>query len=135
MIVLQADADAPVGWRQVTVQGSCTVDGTTVTRTAHTTAIQSGVNNADGETTSARLTHDLVVAVVDAPVPAASIKPSRTTVETSVGGQLQLPIQVFRRNGFDGEIELAGIDLPKGIKVFRREDQGRRSGDQIAGRG
>ena len=92
--------------------------------TARAATARRTANNLDRDLTHGRLCQDLLVAVVDSTRPAAALQVPSSEVETSIGGSIQLPVQLHRKKEFSAEVELVGLQVPSGIKVNKVETKG-----------
>ena len=122
-LILSAEAAAAPTAGKVQIVGTARIGAQKRSRLASTGTIRRAVNNVDSAATSVRLTRDLLIAVVDSNPAPAAVRVQDAAV-TSIGGKLKVPLRVARRAGFDAEIQLEGVEVPRGFKVDATKTKG-----------
>lgn len=116
-LVLTAAENAP-GWAgALKVVGKGQVNGADVTRVARSGVMVWGTANRQTQSPEFRVTQDLVLAVIDKEVAPAMIQAGDDKVwETSLGGKIEVPVNVTRRGEFKEALKLTATGLPAEIK-------------------
>lgn len=117
-LIFMADENAPAWAGNIQVVGKSTIDGQQVTRQARGGSLVWGTKNIQQELPFARLTRDIGLSVMDKETEPVSVTAGDgKVIETSIGGKVELPIKVARRNGFSGAVKLKAAGLPKDVQA------------------
>lgn len=112
-----AAAENAAPWAgEIQIVGAAEIDGQEVRRQALGASVVWDKNNAN-ETTRARINGDIALSVVAEPHPLSVAIEGEPTREVSRAGKLSIPVQITRREGVKGALQLAAQNLPKTIKA------------------
>lgn len=114
-LVLAAAASAPPSTATIRILGTAFLNDEEVRREAVGGVVIWDKNGVD-ETTDARRINDIPLSVIADPQPLSVAFVGESTRQTSRGGKLSIPVQITRREGADGAIELRAQGLPAEIK-------------------
>lgn len=106
-LVFSAAKDAPIGYGVIRVTGSSTIDGKSVSRPARGGGLAWPTVNTPG---IARMADSIVIAV--RPATPFSVTATPVSVNVAAGEKLSIAIQLERTAGWEGDVQLAGYDLP-----------------------
>ncbi len=92
------------------------INGSEVVREARAGTIVWPINNLEQEPLRFRMASQLPLAVCDSDLPVASVQlGTGSTLETAIGGKLQIPVKVTRRGEFKGPLRLIPAGLPRTV--------------------
>ncbi|MFM7072947.1 MAG: PPC domain-containing protein, partial [Planctomycetota bacterium] len=116
-LILSAEENAAAWTGPIRVVAKAQVNGKEVVRVARTGTVAWGSANRQQATPTFRTTRDLVLAVTDKEMAPAFVKAGDDKVwETSLGGKLEVPLNLTRRGDYKEAVKLAAIGLPAEIK-------------------
>ncbi len=117
MLVLSADENAASWAGSIKVVGKAKIGDDDVVREARGGSIVWTIANRQNENPRARMTSDIAIAVSGEETESVAIDAGESkTWETSLGGKLQIPIKITRRNDFKANLQLTSPGLPSAIK-------------------
>ena len=116
-LILHATEEAP-GWTgAIRVLGTAEVDGQQVIRQARGGDLVWTTPNVKNEPPVTRLAQEVNLSVVDKETAPLLVRMGDSaTVETSLGGKLELPVKLTRRGEFKAEVTLTAVGLPGKMK-------------------
>ncbi len=113
-LVLTAEENAAAWAGSIRIVGKANVDGSQVTRTAVAGTIIWESQNAQQQPIGGRTSRTIPLAVVDKETSPAGISIGEgQLIETSLGGKVEWPIKLARRNDFKGDLKLSPVGLEK----------------------
>lgn len=117
-LVLTA-AESVASWSgPIKIIGKATINGQEVTRHARVGTCVWGTQDRNQRPPQYRIARDLVLSTMDKEMqPALVIVGEDKVYETSRGGNLEIPIKVSRRDGFNESIKLSKANLPNEIQM------------------
>ena len=116
-LVLSAEENAAAWTGPIRIVAKSQVNGQEVVRVARTGTVSWGSANRQQATPVFRTTRDLVLAVTDKDMAPAFVKAGDDKVwETSLGGKLEVPLNLTRRGDFKEAVKLTASGLPAEIK-------------------
>jgi hypothetical protein len=116
-LVLSAAENVTAALAPIRIVGKATIDGKEVAREARYCQTVWGTQNRQQQLPEFRLTQTLQLGIVDREMQAATILPAEDKIyETSVGGNVEVPVNVARRGEFKEAIKLSGGGLPNEIR-------------------
>ncbi|MEX0818009.1 MAG: hypothetical protein WD070_00400 [Pirellulaceae bacterium] len=117
VLVFQAAEDA-AGWSgHVQIVGRSQADGQELKRYARGGVVVWETGNRVQQPVNYRASRDIMLAVIDQDPDKALINAGEDKIwETSLGGKLEIPINVTRRDDFKGELSLVPIDAANEFK-------------------
>ncbi len=116
-LVVSAAEDA-AGWTgSIQIMGKSTRDGKEILRKARAGSVVWSTGNRQQEPADFRLTRDFALSVVDKEVDAAlAVVGEAKIYETSLGGNLEIPIQLTRRGEYKADLKLTPVGVPNEFK-------------------
>jgi len=111
-LVLEAADDAPVGQGRITITGTATVDGHSVSRIARGGGLTWPTVNTPG---IARMADGVAIAVREAPPFVVTAQPAATEVHP--GDKLPIAVTIARAGDWNAPVQLSGFDLPSNSTV------------------
>jgi hypothetical protein len=116
-LILSAEENAAAWTGPIRIVAKSQVNGQEVVRVARTGTVSWGSANRQQATPVFRTTRDLVLAVTDKDMAPAFVKAGDDKVwETSLGGKLEVPLNLTRRGDFKEAVKLTASGLPAEIK-------------------
>lgn len=116
-LILAAAENAAAWAGPLRIVGKSQIDGKEVVRAARGGAMIWGTANRQVQPPEFRVTQDLVIAVLDKETEAAFVQAGEDKVwETSLGGKIEVPVNVVRRGEFKEALKLIATGLPAEIK-------------------
>lgn len=116
-LVFQAAEDAAAWSGSIRVLGKATVDGNELTRYARGGVVVWETGNRTQQPANYRASRDIMFAVIDQDLEQALIDVGDDKIwETSLGGKLEIPIKVTRREEFKSDLSLVPIDAANEFK-------------------
>ncbi len=116
-LILSAEENAAAWTGPIRIVAKAQVNGQEVVRVARTGTVSWGSANRQQATPSFRTTRDLVLAVTDKETAPAFVKAGDDKIwETSLGGKLEVPLNLTRRGDYKEAVKLAAVGLPAEIK-------------------
>ncbi len=116
-LVFTADENAAPWAGSIKVIGKAKIGDADVTREARGGSIIWSVANRQNENPRSRMTSDIALAVSGDEMESVTIDAGEGKVwETSLGGKLQIPVKITRRNDFKANVQLTSPGLPNNIK-------------------
>lgn len=116
-LVLNAAENAAAWAGPIRVVGKSQVNGAEVTRVARGGVMVWGTANRQLQVPEFRVTQDVVLAVIDKELAPALVQTGEDKVwETSLGGKVEVPVNVTRRGEFKEALKLVPTGLPAEIK-------------------
>lgn len=116
-LILSAEENAAAFSGPIRVIAKAQVNGQEVVRVARTGTVSWGSANRQQATPTFRTTRDLVLAVTDKETAPAFVKAGDDKVwETSLGGKLEVPLNLTRRGDYKEAVKLTAVGLPAEIK-------------------
>lgn len=112
-------ADSVASWSgPIKLTGKATINGQEVVRTARVGTCVWGTTNRQQTPPEFRIAQDLVLSVMDKEMQPAMIVVGEDKVyETSRGGNVEIPVKITRRDGFNEAIKLTKANLPTEVPV------------------
>lgn len=116
-LVFEADENAAAWSGPIQVVAEATIAGKQVTRPVRHVTLQHQIAQLNTEYPRSRLVHDLTLSVMDQEQAVASVTAGDgQVVETAVGGVVELPIQIQRRDNFSSSVKLTAVGLPSQVR-------------------
>jgi hypothetical protein len=110
-------ADSMAAWTgPVKIVGKATVDGKEVAREARYAVMVWGSANRQQQLPTFRLSQAMQVAVIDKEMEAFFVQVEDKIWETSVGGNVEVPVKITRHGDFKDAVKLTAAGLPQEIK-------------------
>ncbi|MFM9116183.1 MAG: PPC domain-containing protein, partial [Planctomycetota bacterium] len=101
----------------IRIVGKSNVGGKELVRVARVGAATWGTANRQNQPPKFRLTNDLVLAVLDKETSPAFVQVGEDKVwETSLGGKVEIPVNLARRGEYKEAVKLTAVGLPAEIK-------------------
>lgn len=117
VLVFQAAEDAAAWSGNLRVVGKASVDGKELARYARGGVVVWETGNRALENVKYRASRDIMFAVIDQDPDKALIDAGDDKIwETSLGGKLNIPIKIVRREDFKGDLALAPFETPNEFK-------------------
>ena len=129
-LILEAAADAPPWTGQIKLIAEAEIDGKQVTHGVPVGAVVTGTANRTQTPASFRLLNNFMLSVIGEESPATVAIGEGKVLETSLGGQLEVPVKVTRRAGHADDLKLTAIDAanefkPADITVAKDKSDGK----------
>lgn len=115
-LAFEASETAPPGIAPVRITGTATIADRAVERLARTASITWGTGNIQQDRPEYRLTSDLYVSVIADPAPATLAAGEDAVYETALGGTIEIPVRLVRREGFAEALKLTAVNIPNELK-------------------
>ncbi|MCA9119213.1 MAG: hypothetical protein H6822_22670 [Planctomycetaceae bacterium] len=117
VLVFQASEDAAAWSGGIRVVGKATIDGTELARYARGGVVVWETGNRTQQPVNYRASRDIQFAVIDQDPDKALIEAGEDKIwETSLGGKLEIPIKVTRRDDFKSDLSLVPIEAANEFK-------------------
>jgi hypothetical protein len=117
VLVFQAADDAAAWNGNIRVVGKATVDGTELARYARGGVVVWETGNRVLQPVNYRASRDIMFAVIDQDPDKAFIELGEDKIwETSLGGKLEIPVKVIRRDDFKSDISLVPVEAANEFK-------------------
>jgi hypothetical protein len=131
-LVFEATEDAAQWAGAIRVIGKAQTPSGEIVRQARTGSIVWGTANRQAQRPEFRVARDLYLSVIPETVAALVRVGEPKVYETSIGGTLELPIQLARRAGFAEAIKLVATNVPNEIKPADVDIAGDKSEGKLA---
>ncbi len=113
-LVFEAAENAPAWAGSIEVIGKATVDGKTIEREARYGTLLWPLNQ--NMPVASRLARNLTLSVVTAETaPVVLQAGDGKVIETSLGGKVEIPFKVTKREAIKGDLKVSAVDLPRDI--------------------
>ncbi|GIW92053.1 MAG: hypothetical protein KatS3mg110_0094 [Pirellulaceae bacterium] len=115
-LAFEASAQAAPWVGPIAVTGRALIEGQEVTRPLQPASIVWGTGNVQQERPEFRLTRQLYLSVIGDMAPAAVVAGEDQVYETSLGGTVEIPVKLLRRDDFKEALKFTAQNIPNELK-------------------